>query len=47
MNTIFENVANRLSQAEQILSCQSIIRPAVILFGEALPERGIQALHQF
>ena len=28
-------------------ACQGIIRPAVVLFGEALPERGIQALHQF
>ncbi|EKU96327.1 NAD-dependent protein deacetylase, SIR2 family [Leptolyngbya sp. PCC 7375] len=28
-------------------ACQGIIRPAVVLFGEALPERGIQALYQF
>lgn len=28
-------------------ACQGIIRPAVVLFGEALPEKGIQSLEQF
>ena len=27
--------------------CQGIIRPAVVLFGETLPERGLQKLYQF
>ena len=27
--------------------CQGIVRPAVVLFGETLPERGIQSLYRF